>query len=37
LNAKQTQIEWAVEQDPEAIAAAKKLEELRKRLKEGGN
>jgi predicted ATPase len=37
LNAKQTQIEWSVEQDPEAIAAAKKLEELRKRLNKGGN
>jgi predicted ATPase len=33
LNVKQTQIDWPAEQDPEAVAAAKKLEELRKRLK----
>ena len=33
LNVKQTQIDWPVEQDPESLAAAKKLEELRKRLK----
>jgi predicted ATPase len=32
VNAKQTHIDWPVEQDPEAAAAAKKLEELRKRL-----
>ncbi len=32
LNVKQTQIDWPAEQDPEAEAAAKKLEELRKRL-----
>lgn len=33
VSVKQTQIDWPVEQDPEEVAAAKKLEELLKRLK----